>query len=243
MRPVIFLRSFSFWIVFALSILIYAPLVVLARPLPFPARFQFVNRWVRFNMWWLERTCKLTYEVQGKEHLPASNAIAMVKHQSTWETLALQVIFPFQTWISKRELLWVPFFGWALAALEPIALDRKAGRQALGQLVREGTKRLQQGRWVIIFPEGTRVAPGRSRQYHPGGAMLAAKSGYPVVPVAHNAGEFWPRRSFLKYPGTIRVEIGPAIETKGRNARQINADVEKWIESTMAKISKPKETV
>lgn len=237
MRATLFLRSLAFWLVFALSIVIYAPLSLLTIPLPFAVRYRFINVWTRFNVWWLKYTCNLTYQVEGIEHLPPGNAVVMVKHQSMWETLSMQIIFPIQTWISKRELLWVPFFGWALALLEPIALDRKAGRQALSQLVRQGTKRLQQGRWIIIFPEGTRVAPGQTGKYQPGGAMLAAKSGYPVVPVAHNAGEFWPRHSFLKYPGTIRVVIGPVIETRDRSAREILADTKQWIEATMADIS------
>ncbi|MEE8342405.1 MAG: lysophospholipid acyltransferase family protein [Gammaproteobacteria bacterium] len=237
MRATLFLRSFAFWSVFTLSIVIYAPLSLLTIPLPFAVRYRFINVWTRFNIWWLKHTCKLTYQVEGREHLPPGNAVVMVKHQSTWETLSMQVIFPIQTWIAKRELLWVPFFGWSLALLEPIALDRKAGQQALNQLVQQGTKRLQQGRWIIVFPEGTRVAPGQTGQYQPGGAMLAARSGYPVVPVAHNAGEFWPRRSFLKYPGTIRVVIGPVIETRNRSAREILADTEQWIETTMANIS------
>ncbi len=237
MRATLFLRSFAFWSVFTLSIVVYAPLSLLTIPLPFTVRYRFINVWTRFNVWWLKYTCKLSYQVEGIENLPPGNAVVMVKHQSTWETLSMQIIFPIQTWISKRELLWVPFFGWALALLEPIALDRKAGRQALNQLVRQGTKRLQQGRWIIIFPEGTRVAPGQTGKYQPGGAMLAAKSGYPVVPVAHNAGEFWPRHSFLKYPGTIRVVIGPVIETRDRSAREILADTKQWIEATMADIS------
>ena len=140
----------------------------------------------------------------------------------------------------KRELLWIPFFGWGLAMLEPIAIDRKAGRKALQQLIAIGSKRLARGRWVVIFPEGTRVAPGEKGRYAPGGAMLAARNACPVVPVAHNAGEFWPRHGFIKHPGTIRIIIGPSIDTRNRSAQEINAQVEQWIESTMATISSVK---
>lgn len=234
------LRSLSFWIVFAVSILIYAPCILLVMPLPFGPRYRFILLWTRFNLWWLKKTCKLTYTVKGTENLPEGNAVAMVKHQSTWETLALQVILPPQTWIAKRELLWVPFFGWSLAALEPIWLNRQSPKKALNQLIKLGTERLQQGRWVIIFPEGTRIAPGKKGKYQPGGALLAAKSGFPVVPIAHNAGDFWPRRGFIKYPGTIQLVIGPVIETRGRKPREINQDTEAWIEAAMAEIATSK---
>jgi len=141
-------------------------------------------------------------------------------------------------WLLKRELLWVPFFGWGLAMLEPIAIDRKAGRKALQQLLDIGAKRLAAGRWVVIFPEGTRVAPGQRGRYAPGGAMLAVRSACPAVPVAHNAGEFWPRRGFVKYPGTIRIGIGPAVDTREHSAQEVNTLAEQWIEETMLTIGR-----
>lgn len=232
-KPVLLFRSVLFWLVFAGSTILYAPLTLLTFPFSFETRYRFVSFWTRFNLWWLERTCKLGFSVEGKENLPGGNAIAMVKHQSAWETLGLQVILPPQVWIIKQELLRVPFFGWGLAMLQPIALDRNAGRRALEQLVQQGGDRLRQGRWVVVFPEGTRVAPGAKGQYHPGGALLAARTGFPVVPIAHNAGRYWRRRGFIKYPGTIRVVIGPAVETRGRKAREILRDVESSIESMM----------
>src|SRR3569833_2900547 len=171
---------------------------------------------------------RLHHAVEGREHLPAGAAIVLAKHQSAFETLAFQRIFPPQVWLLKRELLWVPFFGWGLAKQKPIAGDRKATRKALQQLLTIGGARLEHGRWVVIFPEGTRTAPGKKGRYAPGGAMLAARSGYPVVPVAHNAGEFWPRRGFIKRPGTIRIVIGPVIDSRGRSAQEINALAEVW---------------
>jgi 1-acyl-sn-glycerol-3-phosphate acyltransferase len=160
--------------------------------------------------------------------------VILAKHQSAWETIAFQQIFPPQTWVLKRELLWIPLFGWALALLRPIAIDRGAGRVAIEQVIEQGRERLQSGIWVVVFPEGTRVAPGTRRRYGIGGAALAAASGYPVVPVAHNAGSFWPRRGFRKRPGMIRVVIGPVIDSHGKTAEEIRRQAEEWIENTMA---------
>lgn len=232
----LFIRSLLFACGMALSTLVFAPLAVLTFPFPFRVRYRFITQWARFNLWWLERTCRLRYRVVGRENIPAGNAIVFCKHQSAWETLALQNIFPPQVWLLKRELLWIPFFGWGLAMLEPIAIDRRSGRKAVTQLLEQGRKRLADGRWVIIFPEGTRVPPGQTGRYGIGGAVLAAQTGYPVVPVAHNAGEFWPRRSFIKRPGTITVVIGPPIETRGKSAEQIREEARAWIEGTMREI-------
>ncbi len=212
------------------SAVLFALLGLLSAPFSFRFRYRVITTWSRLNLWWLRWACGLRYEVEGREHIPSGSAIIFCKHQSAWETLALSQIFPPQVWVTKRELLWVPFFGWGLALLEPIAIDRKAGRRALEQLVREGRERLAAGRWVVVFPEGTRVAPGHQRRYRMGGAVLAEQSGYPVVPVAHNAGLFWPRRGFLKRPGVIRLVIGPAIDSRGRSAAEINALAEQWIE-------------
>jgi 1-acyl-sn-glycerol-3-phosphate acyltransferase len=219
------------------STLIFAPLAMLTFPFPFATRYAFITRWARFNLWWLRLSCGLRYQVYGEDNIPPGNAIVFCKHQSAWETLALQNIFPPQVWLLKRELLWVPFFGWGLAMLEPIAIDRRARRKAVEQLVRQGTERLANGRWVIIFPEGTRVAPGHTGRYGIGGAVLAASSGYPVVPVAHNAGEFWPRRGFVKRPGTITVVVGPPIDTLGKDAEAIREEARAWIENKSREIS------
>jgi 1-acyl-sn-glycerol-3-phosphate acyltransferase len=186
---------------------------------------------------WLKITCGLDWRVEGLENIPPGNAIILCKHQSAFETMALQRIFPPQVWLLKRELLWIPFFGWGLAMLEPIAIDRKAGRESLNKLVAQGIKRLTAGRWVVIFPEGTRVAPGEEKRYALGGASLAERSGYPVVPVAHNAGEYWPKHGFIKRPGTIRVAIGPVIDSRGRSAADINALAKEWIEAKVREIS------
>src|SRR3569832_801681 len=230
-------RSALFILGMAISTLIFAPLSELTFPFPYRWRYAIITQWTRFTLWRLALTCRLRYVVEGREHMPAGPAIVLAKHQSAFETLAFQRSFPPQVCLLKRELLWVPFFGWGLAMLEPIAIDRKATRKALQQLLTIGGARLEHGRWVVIFPEGTRTAPGKKGRYAPGGAMLAARSGYPVVPVAHNAGEFWPRRGFIKRPGTIRIVIGPVIDSRGRSAQEINALAEEWIESEMQRLA------
>ena len=235
--PGIWIRSLVFWLLFAGSLLVFAPLVLLTFPFPYPFRYAVATRWGRFSIRALRIVCGLDYRVRGREHIPNEPAIVFCKHQSAWETLALQEIFPPQVWVLKKELMWLPLFGWGMALLEPIAIDRGAGRRAVVKLVREGIERLRKGRWVIVFPEGTRVPPCTRGRYHIGGAVLAEKSGAPVVPVAHNAGEFWPKRSLLKWPGTIDVVIGPPIATQGKPASQILAEAEAWIEATMEQIS------
>ena len=219
------------------STLVFAFRGVLTFPFPFRVRYGVISQWSRFNLWWLKVCCNLSYVVEGRSNIPADNGIVLCKHQSAFETLVLQQIFPPQVWLLKRELLWIPFFGWGLALLEPIAINRRSARQALRQLLEEGARRLAHGRWVVIFPEGTRVAPGQKGKYAPGGAMLAERTGRPVIPVAHNAGEFWPRRGFIKRPGTIKIVIGEAIESRGRDAAGINAAAERWIEGKMLEIS------
>jgi len=233
----IWLRSLLFFLGSVISIVLFSIPSVLTFPFSFEKRYAFIRQWSRINLWWLKLTCGLDYRVIGRENIPARNGIIFCKHQSTWETLALQNIFPPQIWVMKKELLKVPFFGWSLAMLEPIALDRGAGRKALKQLRDEGDKRLNAGRWVVIFPEGTRMPPGEKGQYQIGGAMLAQHSAALVVPVAHNAGLYWPRGGFLKKPGTITLSIGKPIDCKGLSAREINELAEQSIESMMAAIS------
>lgn len=233
----IYLRSSLFYLGMILSLLVFAFVQPFCLLFPFHIRYMILTRWGRFIIWWLRLTCHLDYRVEGAENIPAGPAVVLAKHQSAWETIALQRILPPQTWVLKRELLWIPFFGWGLALLNAVAIDRGAGRKALKQVVEKGTERLKQGIWIIVFPEGTRVAPGTKGNYNIGGAMLAQKSGYPVLPVAHNAGEYWPKQGFLKYPGTITVAIGPVIETSGIKPGDINARAESWIEDKMCEIS------
>ena len=234
----LYIRSGLLFLFMLSSTLIYCPLIIAALIFPFAVRYKLANQWVGLVLWATKTICRLNYQVIGQENIPVNkNAIILCKHQSAWETIALQKIFPTQIFLLKRELLWLPVWGWAMAALNPVAIDRKSQKAALRTLIEEGTARLKEGLWIVIFPEGTRTAPGEKRKFNAGGALLAERSGYPVIPVAHNAGEFWPRYSFLKCPGTIQVRIGPVIESTGRKASEINREVETWITHAMKEIS------
>jgi len=228
---VIVFRSALFWLALLLFTPPYALLALASAPLPRMARYRVISGWSWLMLWCLRGLCGIQWTVEGREHLPATPSVILSKHQSAWETLAFQQIFPPQVHVLKRELLWLPFFGWGLALMSPIPIDRGRGLSALRQIARRGKRRLEQGFWVVVFPEGTRVAPGRRRKYQMGGAWLAAHAGATVVPVAHNAGRCWPRNSFLKYPGRVTVRIGPPIESAGRDPGAINAEVELWIET------------
>ena len=217
----------------------FAPLGVLAFPLDFKTRYYLITRWTVFNLWWLKLCCGVHYKIEGMENIPKEAGIVMCKHQSAWETLALQLIFIPQVWILKRELLKIPIYGWGLASMQPIAIDRGSAIKSFRQIVDQGCQRLKQNLWVIIFPEGTRVAPGEKKKYLPGGGLLAEKSGAKITPVAHNAGYLWPRNSILKKPGLITMVIGPAIESAGKNASQITHEVEVWIENTIQLLPDP----
>lgn len=203
---------------------------------PYRLRYRFIIQWCHFNIWWLKVTCNLDFEVKGLENIPAGNGVVMSKHQSTWEAMAMVKFFDPQTWVLKRELMRIPLFGWGLRLLEPIAIDRGGQSEAVRQMVSQGLERLKAGRWVVIYPEGTRVAPGQRVRYHPAGALLASRSGCPVVPVAHNAGSFWGRHRFIKRPGTIQVRIGPPIDPTGKKPKEINRLAEEWIEAQMKEI-------
>jgi 1-acyl-sn-glycerol-3-phosphate acyltransferase len=208
----------------------YALLALATFPLPPLVRYRVISGWSRSVLFLARRLLGIDWKVEGHENLPARPAVILSQHQSAWETIAFQHIFPPQVYILKRELLWIPFFGWGLALMSPIAIDRSRGFAALRNIARRGRERLEQGFWVVIFPEGTRVAPGERRAYHLGGAWLAAASGAPIVPVAHNAGRVWPRNAFIKRPGTVTVRIGPPIESRDRDPKMLNALAETWIE-------------
>jgi 1-acyl-sn-glycerol-3-phosphate acyltransferase len=205
---------------------------------PYERRYAILNFWARFNMWWLKKTCRLDYQVEGMENVPSNTpVIVLSKHQSAFETIVFQVIFPRQVWVLKKELQWLPFFGWALALMRPIAIDRSKKTSSRTQIVDQGTQVLKDGHWIVIFPEGTRVPVGERGKYGIGGALLAQKSGFPVLPVAHNAGYFWKRRGFIKYPGTIKIRIGALIDPQEKSAREINELAESWIEKTVKELT------
>lgn len=231
----VLLRSLVYFLFLVLSVIAYgSAILIVGRFVSYRIRCGWANSWGRANLTMLRLICRLDYRIEGMEHLRGRNGIVMSKHQSAWETLALRALLPQeQAWVLKRELMSVPFFGWALSLFAPIAIDRTSGRKAVRRILEQGLEALRRGRWVIVFPEGTRVAPGERRKYGIGGALLAEHSGYPVFPVAHNAGSYWRRRDIRKYPGTISVRIGPPIDSQGRSAAQINRAVETWIETQM----------
>ena len=234
---VILLRSLSFLVIQIVFTAVFAIAALPAALLPPLPRYRFVGLWARVVMFLARHVLGIRYRVVGREHLPASGpAIIMSKHQSAWETIAFQLIFPPLSFVLKKELLRLPFFGWGLAMISPIAIDRDAGREALKDIEAQGADRLGKGFWVLIFPEGTRVKHGEKGKYNIGGAWLAAKTGAPVIPVAHNAGRLWPKHAFLKRPGEITVSIGPAIASAGKKPAVINSEVEAWIEAEMKKL-------
>lgn len=234
----IWFRSLIFFIGFICSVFAFLPLTLIAIFFPPLKRNQLVvKNWIHFVLFWLKWTCRIDYTVILKSKLPTTPAIIMSKHQSTWETFALQIILPLHVWVLKRELLWIPIFGWQLYAMGPIAINRKKGPQSQKQLLEQGQDRIQQGFWILIFPEGTRIAPGKRGKYKYGGARLAQLLNMPIVPVAHNAGEFWPKKSFLKYPGTITVSIGEPIYPQGQDIQTLTQEIETWIENEMQHIT------
>ena len=232
----LFLRSSLFFIGQLITAPIFTLIALLAWPVNPILRNQLISGWARSMIWWLRVTCNVRHEISGMENLPDTPCVILAKHQSTWETFAFQAIFPTQVYVLKRELLWIPIFGWGLAMTSPIAINRASGREALKQLVSKGQARLAQGLWVVIFPEGTRMRPHQQGKYHIGGAWLACQTKTPVLPVAHNAGHCWPK-GFIKQAGVIKLHIGPAIATADLKADALNLKVEQWIEAQMQVIN------
>lgn len=215
-----FLRSLLYTVFFMLWTFVYGIFFSIICPfLPFPRRFSLARFWGLVLLKTLKWICGLDYRVQGRENLPAGAHVALWKHSSAWETFAMTVVIPRQVWVLKRELTWIPFVGWGIRLLHAIAIDRKSGVSAATQVVEQGKQRLAEGDWIVIFPEGTRMPAGETRKYGASGAMLASEAGCLVVPVAHDAGYYWPRRGMRKHPGTIHVSIGPAIAPAGRSPR------------------------
>jgi 1-acyl-sn-glycerol-3-phosphate acyltransferase len=231
------LGSIAFTTYLFLSVPIYGTVALLSAVLPRAVTYGIARSWARTLLQLLHSLCGLDYIVEGREHLPSGSAVVLMKHSSAWETLAQIEIFPRQTWVLKRELMWIPIFGWVLHLLKPIAINRRGGGAAVQQVLTQGRARLSEGFWVIIFPEGTRMPVGETRRYGLSGALLASSTSRPIIPVAHNAGEFWPRRGWLKRRGTVRVVIGPPIATHGVDPRAVNEQAQSWIEGKVAEIT------
>jgi len=212
---------------------------ILATPLPRLVRWRVVAAWPQLATWLARRLLRIDYEVLGGEHIPRAPCVILSKHQSAWETIAYTSIFPPHVYVIKRELLWIPFLGWGLGLMSPIAIDRADRKRAMQRLIEQGAERFGQGFSIMVYPEGTRIAVGRRGVYKLGGAVIAVNTGARVLPVAHNAGLVWPRNSFLKRPGKVTVVIGPPIDSAGLTAEELMRRVEDWIESEMERLTPP----
>jgi 1-acyl-sn-glycerol-3-phosphate acyltransferase len=230
------LRSVLFGVLQILLTVIFSIMALLTFPFSPLVRYRVITLWNRIVIWLAKVICGIRYELKGLENVPDTPVIVMSKHQSAWETIALPILLPPQVMVLKRELLWIPFFGWGIFMLSPIAIDRKSGKEALKQIVAQGKARLAAGFWVMIFPEGTRVKPGETGRYAIGGAWLATHTNTPVLPVAHNAGELWPKNSFLKRPGVVTVSFGPVISATDKRADALNEEIKCWIETEMTRL-------
>lgn len=232
----LYIRSSIFWLFHFVSMVLVVSLVLIFFWLPVNQRYAIGSSWAKMNMHFLRWFCNLNYEIKGKENIPDEASLVISNHQSTWETMSFQHFLPNQLWVMKKELFRVPIFGWGLALMSPIAIDRSAGKKAIDQIVEQGEKKLTQGRWVVVFPEGTRISPGVESKYKMGAFIFASRITHPVVPIAHNAGEFWPKHSFVKYPGTITVSIGESFNASEMDASEVKDKVEKWIRQELLEI-------
>ena len=230
-------RSTLFWLFFLPVTLLTAIVLSIIFFTPLKLRVGLVKLWINYSLALLRYFCGLRYQVEGQENIPEQGFILMSKHSSTWETIALQKFFDPLIWVVKRELTRIPVFGWGLMAMNAIALNRSSGRKAINQLIQESKKHMDQGRILMLFPEGTRVLPMEQKSFKQGGAIVSENTGYAVLPIAHNAGEFWPRHSWIKWPGTIRMVIGKPIEPEGKKSDQITEEVKLWITNTCNEIS------
>ena len=235
------LRSSLFYVGYGAWSAFWSSLSVLVGwALPLRARYRFIiGGWTWGALVCLTRFCGIRWRVVGRDHVPATPCIFLVKHQSNWETLWMQTLVSPQATLIKRSLVRIPLWGWAFALTKPIAIDRSDPRNSLRQLITQGKDRLARGMYVTLFPEGTRVDPGTTGKFHRGGAALAAATGVPVVVVAHNAGHCWPARRFTKYPGTIDVEISPPFKTERKKSSEINEMCERWMADAMARLASP----
>ncbi len=232
------IRGLIYWVFYVTLSLSFMAIITLAIILPLRTRFNLSKHYSWSCLFFLRWICRVDFEIEGKENIPINTpAVAMGNHQSIWETLAAQLIFIPNAWVLKRELMWIPIFGWGIAALKPIAIKRASGRKAVDQLLSQGFQKLHDDKSVVmIFPEGTRIDIGETGKYKIGGALLAQRAKVPVIPFAHNAGFYWRKRGLIKTPGKIKIVIGEAISTEGKSAAQIMRETEKWIRETQKRI-------
>jgi 1-acyl-sn-glycerol-3-phosphate acyltransferase len=232
------IKSLLFTAYMMLSALVVGGFMALLFWAPYRTQFAIARTWARQLFWVLDKVCGLNFTVEGRERIPAGNHVVMCNHTSAWETIAPFLIFPPQVWVLKRELLWIPLIGWGLKLLRPISINRGAGHRSVNQVIEQGKTRLADGLWVIIFPEGTRVVGAEKRKYGVSGALLATTTHKYVVPLSHNAADFWVRRGIVKKKGTIRVVIGTPIDATGKDPRELNDEVRRSIEAGLAHIAR-----
>ncbi len=238
LRFSLFLRSLLFFLLMTVLTVVWSFACILFAPFPYARRYYLTARWNVMVVWMAKVICGIRYEVKGFENFPDSPAVVLSKHQSAWETIFLLQMTPRPlVFVFKKSLTYIPFFGWGIALLRMIPIDRSKGRDAFAQVVVQGRKRLADGQWIIMFPEGTRIPVGQTGKYKAGGTRLAVETNTPVVPIAHNAGECWPKNSFIKKPGLITVSIGKPIYPENLDSNELMAKVENWIESEMRVIS------
>lgn len=231
-------RASIYYLFLVVTVIPFAIATLMTAPLPLSWRYRVATGWPRLAIWAAKVICGLRWRIEGTENFPEGPAVVLAKHQSAWETLFLPFALPREIcFVYKRELQRIPFFGWGLALLKMIAIDRSKGKEAFEQVVQLGQKRLDEGRWPLLFPEGTRIAPGKMGRFKMGGALLASRTHTPVLPIAHNAGECWPRNSFTKRPGVITVRVGPLIYPDGLTPEELNDKVYAWIETQMKDLS------
>ena len=224
------IRSGLFLIGQITTLIPFSILSILVVPLPAPTRSRIISGWAHIVTWWLKITCNLKHEVSGLENIGDKPCVFICNHQSAWETIVLQTHLPPMAWVLKRELFRIPLFGWGLWASRPIAINRSQIRNALDQVVEQGKQKLAEGRWVLIFPEGTRMPYGKPGNYKAGGTKLAIEADVDIIPIAHNAGKYWKKNSFLRLPGTIQCRIGKPISSKGKTPKELVIEAKKWIE-------------
>ena len=229
-KNMLLIRNLTYWFILSTSLILLFPFMLLALPVQGGAH-KMAQIWVRILNWSLKHIIGLKYHLIGAENIPDRPSIICAKHQSGWETLALQEIFPPQVYVAKRELFKIPFFGWGLKLVKTIGIDRSNSREANKQLMKQGMARKNEGYWITIFPEGTRLPPGEKGRYKLGGARMAKMFEMDIVPVSLNSGEFWPKNAFLKHPGTITVVIHPVIPHNSGTEAELMAECEKRIET------------
>jgi len=232
-----FLRTWIWILVSSVLIVVFAIPLYIVRIFGPAASWAVANGWARVVLWLLKVICGLSFTVEGKENLPADAGVALIKHSSAFETLAQLVILPQQCWVLKKELIWSPFFGWALMCLGAIPIDRSSGRKAVSQVLETGKDRIENGIWVAIFPEGTRVPAGETKRWGISGILLAQEAGKDITPIAHNAGYYWPREGWTIYPGTVRIRIGKPVSPAGKDPRELAEELQTWMDDQVQEMA------